>query len=345
MTEGPYSADLDGGGEAGIPRWERDLLAHWLREWRCEQVLGERLDGIEPDDDPFDGRVEPEDDRRAMGGADKSGGRGLRPPAIRQIRLLHPLDSGPSARPLFVALIARPAAYLFRIIPFGRFATPAVPGELATGRTQPPLRILCCWNARSVHSMVLARAWPVGRLTCDECAAADALDRHEDMAACAAGYAGRTGPRLRHPADPRHVYLRQESTIMDHVCREATFGPEGYTAVLRWPWPLPGDHVEPASERRAAEGSAAYGPRLAWRVPGRDVCLELDPPRTPNQPCRLSVKLADGSLSNRLDGVTVVGRRRLARIVSGCAMVLGADLLGGLRLYDVSGERVPLRER
>lgn len=320
----------DENGAEPLPLRERRLLSQWLREWRCEQVLsgGDREDDPAAlcEDPPAAGaRITPSTRR----------GRRRQPPAVRQLRLLHPSDTGGSSRPLFVAVFSQPAPFLFRVAPYGRFAAPAVPGELETGRPDVPLRVLCVWNARTLPADVCERGWGVGRLSASEAADAAALDRHDGAETWLHGYEARTGPRLRHPADPRHTYLRQEAELMGRVCREGLLESGDYA----WPADL-GLERGIRSTRQAAETSPLYGRRLSWRVPGHGVRIDVDPPTDPEQPCTLTVRSERGAVSNLLDGAFFVGPRRVVRVVDGRAFVMSGDLIGGLRLYDGLGKRI-----
>lgn len=324
-------------GAEPLPLRERRLLSQWLREWRCEQVLGEG--GLE---------YEPAASAAAAAAAGAPVAPAIRPPrrrhptAVRQIRLLHPSDTGSSSRPLFVAIFAQPTPFLFRAAPFGRFAAPAVPGELETGRPQIPLRVLCVWNARVLHAAVCERGWPVGRLSAGEAAAAAALDGHDSAETWLSGYEALTGPRLRHPADPRHTYLRQETELMDRVCREGRRVP-GDSASLAWPLAL-GLEEGAQPVRRAAEVAPSYGRRLSWRVPAYGVHIQVEPPSDPGQPCGLTVRAEEGVESDLLDGAVLAGARRVVRVANGRALVLAGDLIGGLRLYDAGGLRIRICE-
>jgi hypothetical protein len=174
-------------------------LAAWLDEWHLER----RLQAADPDAPPA---------RRAP----------IRYPAPRagaavragQIRLLPPATPATAARPVYVAVLAPAGPERWQVAPFGRFATPALPGEYATRRRALPLSVLCAWNAGVAGAALLRASYPAGRLTAAERRACGAL-----LAVAGGGapppadVARRTGPPLVHPLDPRHAYVEEERAL------------------------------------------------------------------------------------------------------------------------------------
>lgn len=116
--------------------------------------------------------------------------------------------------PVYVLVLEVDASGIM-VVPFARYATPAVPGEWLSGMDAVPLRVLCGWNSRTVSSVhVLPGA--VKRLG----AAPLAEHRRFWEATCsgaslAARLAERLGPPLVHPADPRYEYLDEERERID----------------------------------------------------------------------------------------------------------------------------------
>ena len=176
-------------------------LAAWLDEWQLEQ------------------RLQAADSSAPAGPAARAP---IRYPAPRpgaavsagQIRLLPPATPATAGRPVYVAVFAPAGLDRWQVVPFGRFATPGLPGEFLTRRRTPPLRVLCAWNAGVVGAGLLQASYPAGRLTAAERHAAEAL-----LAAAGAtrtlpaSVASRTGPPLVHPLDPRHRYMEEERAL------------------------------------------------------------------------------------------------------------------------------------
>lgn len=187
---------------ARFPESSRRSLAAWLAEWQVDEALR-----AEADERVKGGGIYPVKDATAARAA---------PAAVTagQILLLRPFSAALAERPRYLAALARqPAGWL--VAPFGRFSTPAVPGELATGRDAPPLRILCLWNAALVPQHLLERSWVTDRLTKPELSAALSLYRSiRDGEPPPRQLADRMGPPLQHPLDPRRDYLEEESGWM-----------------------------------------------------------------------------------------------------------------------------------
>src|ERR1041384_8207069 len=133
------------------PPWQRRRLARWLAEW----TIDKHLPAVTP--------LKPSNPRAAT--LRRSPSPAVRTPRTRaveeteiaesQIRLLYPQI--PAARPrlLYVAGLREEAFDRFMLAPFGKFAEPALPGEWLTGRSEPSLRVLCLWNARSLPGSIV----------------------------------------------------------------------------------------------------------------------------------------------------------------------------------------------
>ena len=215
------------------PRWQRERLGRWLREWEIECRL------VEPEG--------PEDDmtgdayviETAPGVVEEAE---VHLPAVGQIRLLRPAK-GPSAmHPLYVAILAQNDDGRFLVAPYGRFSEPAIPGELKTGRDEPCLRVLCLWKAQRVTTEQLARTWLVGELAEGERSEASAIHAFIDEGTpIPEALIERIGPPLVHPADPRHEYLDEEnSLVIIHDTNSV---------------PAPRPHLARAAEERAKYGA------------------------------------------------------------------------------------------
>jgi len=114
-------------------------------------------------------------------------------------------------RPVYVAVLARFDAGHYLVAPYGRFAEPAIPGELETRRHEPSLQVLCVWQAQAMQAEELARAWFAGELEDGESREALAIHAFIDRGTpIPDGLRDRIGPPLVHPADPRHEYLDEQ---------------------------------------------------------------------------------------------------------------------------------------
>ncbi len=147
--------------------------------------------------------------------------------------------------PVYVLVVEAEASGI-QIVPFGRYATPAVPGEWRSGMEAAPLRVLCGWNSRAVAVARLlpgvvkrigAKPLAENRLLCEAVGAGVPPPAH---------LAERLGPPLVHPADPRYAYLDEERERID-----------AHLPVVREQ-----DHsAEPTRWLLAAEGRPRYGRR------------------------------------------------------------------------------------
>ena len=171
----------------------RQMLADWLNEWRIDRAL--RQDEAE---------ISLMAKRSVLlyeTGAVREG----------QIRLFHPFTDVTAANLRYLAVLRKGDKGGWLTAPFSRFDTPAVPGELKTGRNVHALRTLCVWNARALPLATLVRSWIVDRLTPRQ--VAHALAIHAFLAegkVLSASLLRRTGPPLVHPLDPRFEYLDEE---------------------------------------------------------------------------------------------------------------------------------------
>lgn len=190
------------------PLWhiQRRRLSRWLKEWEAEQVLRRALPAVSR-------RPRASRGRRAPVAAQAP----TPPLSVGQVRLLYPAPSDdPAQRPLYVAVLAEPSSGFFLVAPFGRFAEPAVPGEWQTGLKAMPLRVLCLWNARGVESRLLERSWRAGTLPpVTICRALDLNRRLHSATPLQTVTGADVGPPLRHPLDPRHTYLEEESALLE----------------------------------------------------------------------------------------------------------------------------------
>lgn len=131
-----------------------------------------------------------------------------------EIHLMRP--AGDVWGPVYVLVLEEVIDGRWLVIPFGRYATPAVPGEWCSGLDAASLLVLCGWNHREVGSDRLLPGGAVKRLAAKLLSKTRAAVRHVTH--------GLTfpkvdeivfGPPLIHPADPRYVYLDEERKRLD----------------------------------------------------------------------------------------------------------------------------------
>lgn len=193
---------------------EREQLAAWLAERDLERLLGEASTP-----------------REAL---PMTGLRYVRTPrAADRVRegdvvLLRP-DSAGAWGPVYAVLLDVASENHWRAIPFGRYATPAVPGEWQTPLVATPLRVLCFWNARGVARSQFLPG-PVKRCAPKQLDQIRRIDRHvNERAPLEPREAKRLGPPLIHPADPRYAYLEEERERLDahlHVAASTSVAPD-----------------------------------------------------------------------------------------------------------------------
>jgi hypothetical protein len=248
------------------PAWQRQRLARWLAEWQLERRLREG------DPPPFaSGQSRPPAGVGAAEAKPAPGLSGAEPAAtdgsvrIGQIRLMKPDLAGGECRPLFVAVLRETPEAGLLVAPFGRFAEPATPGELLTGRDRPPLRVLCLWSARWLCPTLVERSWTVDALTATELG--EALSVWSAIAGAAplpAELEERVGPPIVHPADPRHEYRAEEMTIMSALAAAAA---EAWESPGNAAWDI---GTTTAEWRLAAESREVYGRSIRHRNPQQD---------------------------------------------------------------------------
>jgi len=189
----------------------RIALAKWLNEWALDQAI-RRVASV---DAPTAARSP--DTNSGESGAWRHG-----VPAEGQIILLPPASATFTAgRPTYV-LVLRKVQDCLVVVPFSRFATPATDREWITGLRSKPLRVLCLWNARRTSADMLATGWLTARLRPNKHQLANKVfkKRIESDEPCMAGVIRGLGPPLRHPLDPRHEYLAEETELLDELLSE-----------------------------------------------------------------------------------------------------------------------------
>lgn len=194
---------------------DQQRLARWLLEWRLAQVL----DGTDEATSATGEGNSPSEERTDW---PVSALELEAPPAAGQVRLLSPELTGLEHPPLPVAILSSPTRGTCVVVPFSRFAEPALPGELALERDTAPLRVLCVWNHRTLSVAAVALSWVVDALQPPELADAQALLSHvQTEATLPSALRTRTGPPLLHPDDPRVTYRLRARLQMDDLQRRA----------------------------------------------------------------------------------------------------------------------------
>ncbi len=295
------------------PAWQGERLARWLAEWEADHILRAGADG-EPAVGP------PAENARSR-------------VTCGEIALLHPSVVPHAAGLVYVAVLESHAAGSRLIVPYGRFAEPATPHELLTGRSAPALRVLCCWNARVADSALLRRGWPVGRMTEGE--EQDAWNMlsaiYGSPSLPPAGLEQRTGPPLRHPLDPRWEYLAEERARLGGLSA-AHLEPFFRTHDAGGELPL------------AAEPEAPYGGEVRYSAEGTGLTLRLVW-QSARRVYDVEVTDAAGAVSTALDGARLASAAGLlsepvnnGRVVAHLQVVQGK-----LSLLLADGRTVALR--
>ena len=190
---------------------ERALLAKWLSEWELDHSLS----------DPEAPNPQPSLARSIDFGEP---GAKVEVSNLRAgtILLLKPPPAGSidPESPLYVLVVEKAESSVL-IVPFSRFQTPAIPEEWLTRFAYTPLQVLCYWNERSLAVDYFPGCWHAQTLTTKQLQSCLQARMHILIGRISGtGGAGRLGPRLIHPGDPRHEYLAEERVRLDqHLVR------------------------------------------------------------------------------------------------------------------------------
>lgn len=134
-------------------------------------------------------------------------------PESGQIRLW--TSASPADGPFYGLLVA-PAYGSWGVLPVSPFSSPATPEELQV-MAEPPVQVVQGWNLRRIPAARAKASWCAGRLPEAEGFLVDLF-----LAWCGSGdpvppaLAGRVGPPLVHPLDPRHAYCDDECLRAGH---------------------------------------------------------------------------------------------------------------------------------
>lgn len=147
----------------------------------------------------------------------------------------------PSPDGLLYGLVLLAGYGRWKVLPFSPLHVPAVPGEVRV-REHGPVQVLEGWNLRIVSASVVRNSWYADALEeTERFWLQDWVALLEEGGEMPERFRDRTGPRLLHPEDPRHVYLDQQAERADRCLGESWAASEG---------------IPPA---QAAEESGSYG--------------------------------------------------------------------------------------
>ena len=301
---------------------QEEQLSAWLNEWTLHLELC-AIDG------------EPGGDEELTGTAPVD-----LPAAAGQIRLLPPVSTALKSRLVYAALLQPLQGDLFLVAPFSRFAVPATPGELSTGRACAAVRVLCLWNACEMTAEMLKSTWLVDEMSSNELSEAMAVYRHsKDGAGLPKGLSPRTGPPLFHPADPRQVYVNRERAFWNSILEDSASIAQRMT-LTHLPWlEKPVDRKE---MRIAAEGAAVYAVAKRFSVENSDLVIVVsfdDEARM----CRFLVQASDDKICAELNSCRIETPSGEACIIENCRAAMPADgLRGGFRMTDIAGRPLVL---
>lgn len=264
---------------------DRRTLGVWLAEWDLDR----RLMAADADPGPMDAMS------TAVPGTYERD-------ALREgdIRLLMPVRSGEMSEfPLYVALLPGATEDTLWWVPFGRFATPALPSEWSTGMKHRALRVLCFWNARCVETKEAPGSWRVKRLTERQRADIASVYRALESGDSLPGrLRKRVGPPLVHPADPRHEYQAEERDRMalHFIDRAMHSGSEEEGGLYLSEW-----STDPVAWLMAAEVREKYGVAAAIYITEDDAVILVVYTQSPER-VRIRIMNRDGFPCTQYDG-------------------------------------------
>lgn len=184
---------------------QRRQLANWLAEWELQQLLEED---------------EPSEESRVLRMPSLPGTTYQhKEVSVGDIVLLQPARSVDEPDGLLYAVLLEnptPTVGQWFLVPFSRFAVPALPSEWVTGLRAAPLRVLCCWNYRQVSVASIPPHWRVRRLNKGQRVLfAEVVRCLVEGTTLSERHHSRVGPPLLHPGDPRHRYMEEERARLD----------------------------------------------------------------------------------------------------------------------------------
>jgi hypothetical protein len=319
------------------PLWQKERLARWLAEWDVDRNLGPAPRTVAKSP----GRPSPLGEG-VPGFLASSGPRILSAGensqiCAGQIRLLYPHAGATRMRLLYVAILEVNSARLL-VAPFGKFTEPAMPGEWLTGRSEPGLRVLGLWNARSLPLSIIPDSWLVELLPESTVADARAVwESHHTGITLPAELEKRVGPPIVHPLDPRREYLEQEKIFMDQI--------EAFAESLSTAVSLAESLQARSSEMAlAAESARIYETTAQFQLVGSSLALRVSP--GPERGSR-EVLIVDehGQPCQKLDGgiLRTPDGTRSPPIVNAKLVVSSHLLIPGVVVAMPDGRRLPLK--
>ena len=313
-------------------------LALWLREREFD------LASREPEEEPhrapssgprptgpLDGLVTPFDPPPVMSG---------------EIRLLSAWLMPEAGRPVYIAVLADWEKGLKLVAPFGPLAEPATPGELHTLRAEPPLAVLCLWNAHSLAEELIARSWIVSHMSEAEHADAWAVFQHAATGSpVPERLVGRVGPPILDADDPRLNYQAEEVALLAALA-DATFAAEGRRPENIVKLPSLAAAIETSHRSLAAATGATPEAREIFDISGRGLSIRIYL-ESDLSTATLLVHDAADEPATVLDGAAVINLagRPLATIAGAFASFPFAAAADGIGVRLASGEALPLNRR
>jgi hypothetical protein len=148
---------------------------------------------------------------------------------------MHPATSGGAMGPVYVCVAASVGNELFRIVPYGRFAEPALQDEFRTRRSEPFLRVLQLGRAADVPARHLACGWLITSLSPVQLGEVKAaLDMAGRERRANQRHSLRTGPPLWSILDPRHDYIEEETDRLRFLRGAQAGQPAGGSPAPAW---------------------------------------------------------------------------------------------------------------
>lgn len=179
---------------------DRAKLACWLLEWEMDQALSETEDISSSNGEVTCSSADYEllrDLVRPFDGEVREG----------EVRMMSPGLFPDELLPVCLAVLCDWGDGLYLCAPFSPYQTPAVQGELWTGRVHFTQSVLQLWNACILREGVVSESWSRSELTSTELVDAFAVFRYiMTGVGLPERLLGRIGPPIHSDSDPRHAY-------------------------------------------------------------------------------------------------------------------------------------------
>lgn len=283
--------------------------------------------------------------------ANAFGGYAEEPIAAGQIRLLSKRYTEDPWTPPFVAVLEEWMDGMWLVAPFSPYATPATPGEMATGIPLMGRETLQAWNARTMQDDLLEKSFLCGALAKGTLEEARALFRNQLAGTpLPENFAALRGPALRLSSDPRREHveesvarLRPLSTAvkaLERALAEKEAAAEAWAARLR---EMAERLALGREELRMAAGTHQAATK-SFQAGAGETPLDVEvSPETGM--ATLTFYGEDGNPSADFDGCGLMGAdlEFLGTFGGGSLRVPAAALEGGFRLVDPEGMPVDVR--